>query len=332
MLATLAVAATALVAPTATVSTAGRPARGRAPGPRAASTAGSQAAVQALMQRHDPILLYVSRVLSDDMAQDAGALYAWCRRLDQIVDEPESSDPATTRLALDDWAARLDRLCDGDPADEMDAALTETLERHPTLSRGLFADMIAGMRSDVEERRRIKDYAELELYAYQVAGTVGLMLLPLLGLSSEAQAAPARAPAVALGQAVQLINILRDARPDAAMGRIYLPADEMAALGVSEDDVLGRRATPEYRQLVARTAARAEALLLEAERGAPTLPGLGPLLAQTIVELYRDYLVELARRGHDNLSDGGERVKVGTARKLGSTLRAAVRLLRGPPP
>lgn len=313
MLATLATSATALVAPTAI------------------STAGSQAAVQALMQRHDPILLYVSRLLKDDIRQDAGALYAWCRRLDQIVDEPESSDPATTLLALDDWAARLDRLCDGNPADEADAALVETLQRHPTLSRGLFTDMIEGMRSDVTERRRIKDYAELELYAYQVAGTVGLMLLPLLGLSSEAQAAPARAPAVALGQAVQLINILRDARPDAAMGRIYLPADEMAAFGVSEEDVLARRATPEYRQLVARTAARAEALLREAERGATTLPGLGPLLAQTIVELYRDYLVELERRGHDNLSDGGERVRVGTVRKLGSTLRAAVRLLRGPP-
>lgn len=314
MLAALTVAATALVAPT----------------PPTISTASSQAAIQALMQKHDPILLFVSRVLSDDTARDAGALYAWCRRLDQIVDEPESSDSATTRQALDDWTARLDRLCDGAPADEMDAALAETLQRHPTLSRGLFADMIAGMRSDVVEERRIKDYAELELYAYQVAGTVGLMLLPLLGLSSEAAAAPARAPAVALGQAVQLINILRDARPDAAMGRIYLPADEMAGLGVSEDDVLSRRATPEYRRLVARTAARAETLLQEAERGAPELPGLGPLLAQTIVELYRDYLVELERRGHDNLSDGGERVRVGTVRKLTSTLRAAVRLLRGP--
>ena len=83
-----------------------------------------------------------------------------------------------------------------------------------------------------------------------------------------------------------------------------------------------------YRELVARTAGRAEALLQRAEGGVRALPGAGPLLAQTIIELYRDYLVELEARGHDNLSAGGERVKVSTARKLGSTLRAIARLLR----
>jgi phytoene synthase len=293
-----------------------------------AANVGSQAAIQALMKKHDPILLWVSRLMSQSTAEDAGALYAWCRRLDQLVDEPESSDPAVTVAALDDWTARLDSLCEGQPRDEMDAALTQTLRRHPTLNRDLFADMVQGMRADVDMQRRIADYAELETYAYQVAGTVGLMLLPLLGLESEAKAAPARGPAVALGQAVQLINILRDARPDAAMGRIYLPRDEMAALGVSEADVLAGQCTPAYRELVARTAGRAEALLQRAEGGVRALPGAGPLLAQTIIELYRDYLVELEARGHDNLSAGGERVKVSTARKLGSTLRAIARLLR----
>ena len=204
--------------------------------------AASQTAIAGLMRNHDPILLWVSNLLSETTAEDAGALYAWCRRLDQLVDDPPAgSDVADTRAALDEWAARLDSLCDGQPRDEMDAALTQTLGRHPTLRRQLFADMIAGMRSDLDEKRRVADYAELELYAYQVAGTVGLMLLPLLGVDSEAEAAAVGKPAVALGQAVQLINILRDARPDAAMGRIYLPQDEMAAMGVSEEDVLAVR-------------------------------------------------------------------------------------------
>ena len=230
--------------------------------------AASQAAIAGLMKTHDPILLYVQNLLSETTAEDAGALYAWCRRLDQIVDDPPAgSSVADTRAALDEWTARLDSLCDGQPRDEMDAALTQTFGRHPTLLRQPFADMIAGMRSDLDEERRVADYAELELYSYQVAGTVGLMLLPLLGVDTEAQSKATREPAVALGKAVQLINILRDARPDAAMGRIYLPQDEMAAMGVSEEDVLAGRCTPEYRALVARTAARAEALLQEAEQG-----------------------------------------------------------------
>ena len=105
---------------------------------------GSQAAIAGLMKKHDPILLYVQNLLSESTAEDAGALYAWCRRLDQIVDDPPAgSSVADTRAALDEWAARLDSLCDGQPRDEMDAALTEAFRRHPTLSRQPFADMIA---------------------------------------------------------------------------------------------------------------------------------------------------------------------------------------------
>ena len=82
---------------------------------------GGQAAIAGLMKKHDPILLYVQNLLSESTAEDAGALYAWCRRLDQIVDDPPAgSSVADTRAALDEWAARLDSLCDGQPRDEMD--------------------------------------------------------------------------------------------------------------------------------------------------------------------------------------------------------------------
>ena len=127
---------------------------------------------------------------------------------------------------------------------------------------------------------------------------------------------------------VQLINILRDARPDAAMGRIYLPQDEMVELGVIESDVLACRCTPAYCALVARTAERAETFLTQAERGGRLLPGVGSLFVAIIVELYRDYLTELARRGHDNLSAGGERVSISGPRKALATLRALLKLSR----
>jgi len=278
--------------------------------------------IDELMARHDPILLYASKLLPASTAADASALYAWCRRLDEIVDDP-SAISVDTQARLDEWQRRFDALCAGSPADEMDAALAACLARNPSLGRQPFVDMIAGMRSDAVECRRIANLAELELYAYRVAGTVGLMLLPLLG----ADPAGAREPAVALGKSIQLINILRDATADAALGRIYLPRETMAAAGVDEEDVLALRCTDGYRDAVARLAQRANALLVEAEAGRTTLPGLGPLFVQIIVELYRGYLAELERRGYDNLSAAGERVRISTSRKLLATARAVGKVL-----
>jgi phytoene synthase len=106
--------------------------------------------------------------------------------------------------------------------DEMDQALYQCIQRNSgSLTKEPFLDMIAGMKSDAVPNRRIKDMAELEEYAYQVAGTVGVMLLPLL----IADVQISYPPAIAMGKSIQLINILRDASSDAALGRIYLPQD-----------------------------------------------------------------------------------------------------------
>lgn len=102
----------------------------------------------------------------------------------------------------------------------MDRALAMYIKRNDDLELSPFTDMISGMQADTENRT-ISNMAELDEYAYQVAGTVGLMLLPLLGANVE----ESRDAAIALGKAIQLINILRDASPDVALGRVYLPQD-----------------------------------------------------------------------------------------------------------
>ena len=189
--------------------------------------------ITALMSKHDPILLFASRLLPPATARDASALYAWCRRLDEITDNPDAGT-ATVKRRLVDWEERFDALCDGRPVDGMDEALMQCLQRNAAdLDERPFRDMISGMQSDaVEGQRTVANMEELEDYAYQVAGTVGIMLLPLL----DADMKKARAPAIALGKAIQLINILRDATPDAALGRIYLPQDMLAAESVSNED------------------------------------------------------------------------------------------------
>ena len=130
------------------------------------------AAIAALMAQHDPILLFASRLLPPAARCDASALYAWCRRLDEIVDDPSAGvDPAATCVKLDQWSGRFERLCEGHPDDEMDAALFECMRHHPSLERAPFMDMIAGMRSDAVPSRRIASYPELLEYGYRVAGT-----------------------------------------------------------------------------------------------------------------------------------------------------------------
>ncbi|KAL7530736.1 hypothetical protein ACHAWF_003491 [Thalassiosira exigua] len=277
------------------------------------------AEIEALMSKYDPILLFASRLLPRTTAKDASALYAWCRRLDELTDDPDA-DLATIRRRLTDWEVRFDALCRDEPSDAMDAALAECLRLNAgSLDEGPFRDMIEGMRSDAVENRTVASMDDLEVYAYRVAGTVGLMLLPLL----DAEIEQARAPAIALGKAIQLINILRDAKPDAALGRVYLPQDMLASEGVSNAEILDlRTASPGYRTIVEKVAARARELLAEAEDGKSSLLGLGPLFVQIIVELYRGYLVKLERLGYDNLGSDRERVKISALQKMAASVKA----------
>jgi len=273
--------------------------------------------IKELMSKHDPILLFASKLLPAATAKDASALYAWCRRLDEITDDP-NADLSTIQLRLADWENRFDALCNAQPVDGMDAALTQCLQRNAgSLNEQPFQDMISGMKSDAVNDRTVPTMEELEVYAYQVAGTVGLMLLPLL----DADMDRARTPAIALGKAIQLINILRDAKPDARLGRVYLPQDMLILEGVLNKDILNLISYYGYCQVV--VADRAHGLLGEAEVGKSTLLGLGPLFLQIIVELYRGYLVKLEELNYDNLgTEAGERVRISSLQKIAASGKA----------
>uniref|UniRef100_A0A3N7ES86 15-cis-phytoene synthase n=1 Tax=Populus trichocarpa TaxID=3694 RepID=A0A3N7ES86_POPTR len=136
------------------------------------------------------------------------AIYVWCRRTDELVDGPNASRIAPT--ALDRWEARLEDLFQGRPFDMMDAALADTVAKFPVDIQP-FKDMIEGMRMDLT-KSRYKNFDELYLYCYYVAGTVGLLSVPVMGIAPESQAPTESVynAALALGIANQLTNILRD--------------------------------------------------------------------------------------------------------------------------
>ena len=278
--------------------------------------------IDELMQTYDPILLFARRLLPEQTAKDASALYAWCRRLDEITDDP-NADVETIQKRLDIWQRRFEKICNNEPVDDMDAALTECLSRSESLTKEPFEDMIQGMRNDAVLNRRIKTMHELEEYAYQVAGTVGVMLLPLL----KADMKTAKEPAIALGKAIQLINILRDASFDVSLGRIYLPQELLCESHVLEMDIMNYKSSKEYCRVVKQVADRATDLLEQAEEGKKSLPGIGPLFVQIIIELYREYLEKLESFDYDNLNTKGERVRISTLQKLGSVFKAIGKII-----
>ncbi|XP_072977948.1 phytoene synthase 2, chloroplastic-like [Typha angustifolia] len=239
------------------------------------------------------------------------AIYVWCRRTDELVDGPNASQ--ITPSALDRWEERLNDLFAGRPYDMLDAAVSDTVSKFPVDIQP-FKDMIKGMRMDLE-RSRYSNFDELYLYCYYVAGTVGLMSVPVMGIAPESKATTESvySASLALGIANQLTNILRDVGEDASRGRIYLPRDELAQAGISEEDVFEGRVTDRWRSFMKSQIRRARMFFQEAEKGVSSLSQASrwPIWASLL--LYREILDEIERNDYNNFT---KRACVGKAKKL----------------
>ncbi|TQD88480.1 hypothetical protein C1H46_026004 [Malus baccata] len=239
------------------------------------------------------------------------AIYVWCRRTDELVDGPNASH--ITPTALDRWELRLDDLFQGRPFDMLDAALSDTVTKFPVDIQP-FKDMIEGMRMDLR-KSRYQNFDELYLYCYYVAGTVGLMSVPVMGISPESQATTESVynAALALGIANQLTNILRDVGEDARRGRIYLPQDELEEAGLSDADIYAGKVTDKWRSFMKDQIKRARMFFDEAEKGVTELSEASrwPVLASLL--LYRQILDEIEANDYNNFT---RRAYVSKAKKL----------------
>ena len=177
------------------------------------------------------------------------ALYAFCREVDDVVDE--TSDPAVARTTLNWWREETGRLFAGHPGHPVTLALAPFVERW-ALPREHFEAILDGMAMDLEWNR-YPDFPTLEVYCHRVAGVVGLLSATLFGHDDARTLIYARE----LGIALQLTNILRDVGEDVRRNRIYLPLDELARFGVATDDLIRLRETPELATLLRFQVARA---------------------------------------------------------------------------
>ncbi len=179
--------------------------------------------------------------LPDERRKAITALYAFCREVDDVVDE--CHEPAVARAKLGWWREETARLFSGAPQHPVTRALAPAIERF-NLPQEYFQEIIDGMEMDLEQER-YATFNELNLYCYRVAGVVGLLAAEIFGSEERMTARYAQE----LGLAFQLTNILRDVGEDAARGRIYLPLEELERFGVSERQILQREESAAVRAL-----------------------------------------------------------------------------------
>lgn len=235
------------------------------------------------------------------------AAYAFSRRADDSVDEGGSTERRVAAVA--GLRRDLDACVAGtaDAGDPVLVALSDAIRRFAIPRRHLDA-LIDGVEMDITVDR-YADFPALKVYCDRVAGAVGLVSLHIFGFRHPA--APDHA--ADLGVALQIVNIMRDVAEDAARGRIYLPADEMAAHGVTEADLVAGRLTPGFRALMARQGARAREYFAAGERLLPLLDRRSRMCVAMLAGLYREILDEIEARDHDVFAG---RVALSAPRKL----------------
>jgi 15-cis-phytoene synthase len=233
------------------------------------------------------------------------AVYAWCRRTDDLVDSPRALfSRDNLKRDLRDWEERLDRIWDNQPVDLFDLAMADTVRTYPNMEIQPYRDMIAGMLMDVPGigQDRYQSFDDLYLYCYRVAGTVGLMTLPILGTSPGSSYQDASGPAVALGIGLQLTNIIRDVGEDLERGRIYLPQDELKAFGITEEDIAQCRLNDKYKEFMRFQIQRARDYYALAAKGVPQLAPTARFAVQASLDLYSRILDVVERNDYDNFN------------------------------
>ena len=253
--------------------------------------------------------------LPEERRKNMARLYAFCRIVDDVVDEPGMTSDER-HAALDRWAAIITDKVEASAGIETEV---QKLMRELQLDPAPLLELIDGCRSDISPRQP-QTRGELLHYAYQVAACVGISSATVMGASPEA-----RAYAMALGYALQLVNILRDVAEDCREhGRVYLPADDMELFGVSVDDLYNQRYNYRTRQLLAYEAALAEKYFCEAEElyqamSAEDRNALIPAQAMSLI-----YRTVLEKMRDDEYRVFERRYSVNNFRKLWFLLRARI--------
>jgi len=255
---------------------------------------------------------YSFRLLEPARRRAITALYAFCREVDDVVDEV--SDPAVARLKLAWWRNEIASVFDGAPQHPVALALQEVAPHYGLRERDL-ATVIDGMEMDLAQTRYL-DFTALELYCDRVAGVVGRMSAQIFGYTQPRTLDYARD----LGIAFQLTNIVRDVGEDARRGRIYLPQEDLARFQVSSGALLQAQPSGDFTGLMAFETARARGWYERALRQLPAEDRHAQRPGLAMAAIYRTLLDEIERDGYRVLD---RRLALTPLRKLWIAWRTA---------
>ena len=217
------------------------------------------------------------------------ALYAFCREVDDLVDE--CSDVQLARAKLGWWRAEIANLYAGNPQHPVTKALGPFIEKFRITAERL-DEIIAGMEMDLAQTRYL-DFAGLERYCHHVAGAVGLLAAGIFGYRDPRTLEYAKS----LGTAFQLTNIIRDVGEDARKNRIYLPMDELKRFGVPASDILQTRYSNGFLEMMKFQSDRANACYLKAFDDLPAADRRAQRPGLIMAAIYRALLAEIERDG-----------------------------------
>ena len=213
------------------------------------------------------------------------ALYAFCREVDDVVDECTDFSVAQTKLNW--WKSEVANLYANTPQHPVTKALQPFISQF-NLAQEHFLEIIDGMEMDLKFNR-YEDFKQLQLYCYRVASVVGLLSASIFGFKNRKTLKYAHD----LGMAFQLTNIIRDVGEDARRGRIYLPLDELRKANVTEDDILQSRESPAVKELIEFQIERAETYYDRALRELPVEDTKQQRTGLMMAAIYRTLLREI---------------------------------------
>ncbi|MCM8626267.1 presqualene diphosphate synthase HpnD [Accumulibacter sp.] len=242
------------------------------------------------------------------------ALYAFCREVDDTVDEWQDPGVAATRLAW--WRHELAAMSAGQAQHPVTQALHQASASF-NLPEEQLREIIDGMEMDLQQTRYL-DFRALSLYCYRVASVVGLLAAEIFGYQDRRTQKYAHD----LGIACQLTNIIRDVGEDARRGRIYLPIDELQRFGVPASDILEARHSDAFRRLIEFQIDRAESYYAQALATLPAADRKAQRPGLVMAAIYRTLLDEIRRDGCQVLT---QRTSLPPLRKLWIAWRTWVR-------
>jgi len=280
----------------------------------------AQAYCTALAKRSGSNFYYSFFFLPPDRRDAMHAVYAFCREVDSVVDEPEPGSNPHDRLAR--WREELaslyrtERSTVAPPVEALSPVMT-CLRGHIRrlgIPREYFDDIIAGVAMDLTIKR-YATFRDLYQYCYRVASAVGLVCLKIFG----ARTPEAQTYAINLGVAFQLTNILRDLKTDGARGRIYLPTEDLTRFGYREQDLLAGAYTPAFVNLMEFECRRAQEYYRAAEAALPETDRRALVPAEIMRAIYHTILERIEARRYQVFN---RRITLSPPHRLAVALRA----------